>query len=193
MLRSWLKKRGKQHCIDFDDEELRQLRNYFNSLDDDGSGAIGVDELEDPLIALGLVENRQQVASIVAMVDEDGSQQIEFDEFLSIIKGGNTKSSGSQKEESVPSPTKKKQTEIVAATKETVSGSQAIFDFFKKLTSGELKVDSEDKIIPFSIFISTYRRKKILDAMMGKTPKEREEGTRILNNYKKQLAERMAR
>ena len=29
------------------------------SLDDDGSGAIGVDELEDPLIALGLVENRQ--------------------------------------------------------------------------------------------------------------------------------------
>jgi hypothetical protein len=193
MLRSWLKKRGKQHCIDFDDEELRQLRNYFNSLDDDGSGAIGVDELEDPLIALGLVENRQQVASIVAMVDEDGSQQIEFDEFLSIIKGGNTKTSGSQKEESVPSPTKKKQTEIVAAPKETVSGSQAIFDFFKKLTSGELKVDSEDKIIPFSIFISTYRRKKILDAMMGKTPKEREEGTRILNNYKKQLAERMAR
>jgi hypothetical protein len=58
MLRSWLKKRGKQHCIDFDDEELRQLRTYFNSLDDDGSGAIGVDELEDPLIALGLVENR---------------------------------------------------------------------------------------------------------------------------------------
>jgi Ca2+-binding EF-hand superfamily protein len=42
-------------------------------LDEDGSGAIGVDELEDPLIALGLVENRQQVAQIVAMVDEDGS------------------------------------------------------------------------------------------------------------------------
>jgi tryptophanase len=61
------------------------------------------------------------------------------------------------------------------------------------LTSGELKVDSEDKIIPFSIFISTYRRKKILAAMMGKTMKEKEEGTRILNNYKKQLAEKMAR
>jgi len=27
-------------------------------LDDDGSGSIGVDELEDPLIALGLVDNR---------------------------------------------------------------------------------------------------------------------------------------
>ena len=73
------------------------------------------------------------------------------------------------------------------------TGSGAIFEFFKKLTSGELKVNSEDKIIPFSIFISTYRRKKILAAMMGKTPKEKEEGTRILNNYKKQLAEKMVR
>jgi Ca2+-binding EF-hand superfamily protein len=54
-----LKKRGKTHCIDFDDEELKQLREYFNSLDEDGSESIGVDELEDPLIALGLVENRQ--------------------------------------------------------------------------------------------------------------------------------------
>ncbi len=78
------------HCIDFDDEELHQLRTYFNSLDDDGSGAIGVDELEDPLIALGLVENRAQVKQIVRMVDQDGSDQIEFNEFLSIIKGGNT-------------------------------------------------------------------------------------------------------
>jgi len=190
MLRSWLKKRGKQHCIDFDDEELRQLRTYFNSLDDDGSGAIGVDELEDPLIALGLVENRQQVASIVAMVDEDGSQQIEFDEFLSIIKGGNSKSSGAAPPKEELSPGKKKGPPAPA---KEASGSQAIFDFFKKLTSGELKVDSEDKIIPFSIFISTYRRKKILDAMMGKTTKEKEEGSRILNNYKKQLAERMAR
>jgi hypothetical protein len=60
-LRNWLKSRGKQHCIDFEDEELRQLRNYFGSLDDDGSGSIGVDELEDPLIALGLVDNRLQV------------------------------------------------------------------------------------------------------------------------------------
>lgn len=57
-LNKWLKSRGKQHCINFEDDELVQLRNYFNSLDDDGSGSIGVDELEDPLIALGLVDNR---------------------------------------------------------------------------------------------------------------------------------------
>ena len=50
------------------------LRNYFDSLDDDESGQIGVDELEDPLIALGLVDNRQQVQRIVSAVDDDGSE-----------------------------------------------------------------------------------------------------------------------
>jgi Ca2+-binding EF-hand superfamily protein len=57
-MRKWLLLHGKKHCIDFQDNELRKLRHYFNSLDDDNSGSIGVDELEDPLIALGLVENR---------------------------------------------------------------------------------------------------------------------------------------
>ena len=56
--RDWLLKHGKAHCIEFQQEELNKLRTYFNSLDDDGSGSIGVDELEDPLIALGLVDNR---------------------------------------------------------------------------------------------------------------------------------------
>lgn len=59
-----------------------KIRKYFFALDDDGGGSIGVDELEDPLIALGLCENRQQVQAIVDEVDEDQSNKIEFDEFL---------------------------------------------------------------------------------------------------------------
>ena len=48
--------------IDFSDEERKKLKQCFDSLvDDEGSESIGVDELEDPLIALGLVDNRQQV------------------------------------------------------------------------------------------------------------------------------------
>ncbi len=95
-MRGWLRKHGKDDYIVFKDEELKKLRDYFNSLDDDKSGSIGVDELEDPLIALGLVENRQQVQEIVQLVDEDGSEKIEFGEFLSIIKGG---SGGAQKKD----------------------------------------------------------------------------------------------
>ena len=57
-LRNWLKSRGKEHCIKFPEEKLRKLRICFGSLDEHGTGSIGVDTLEDPLIALGLVENR---------------------------------------------------------------------------------------------------------------------------------------
>ena len=56
--RKWLKQRGKDDCIDFQEDERRLLKEYFESLDEDGGGSIGVDELEDPLIALGLVDNR---------------------------------------------------------------------------------------------------------------------------------------
>lgn len=102
------------------------LHQYFNSLDDDGSGSIGVDELEDPLIALGLVENRQQVVKIVELVDEDGSAKIEFGEFISIIKGGS------------------------AAAKDTKvkdNGTGAIYNFFKQLTSQKFIKKNEN--MPF--------------------------------------------
>lgn len=56
------------------------LNDCFNDLDEDGSQAIGVDELEDPLIALGLVDTRQQVEEMVAAIDDD--MNIEFGEFL---------------------------------------------------------------------------------------------------------------
>ena len=54
--------------IDFEDDQLLKLRKCFDSLadvqsdkkevDPDAEKALGVDDLEDPLIALGLVENR---------------------------------------------------------------------------------------------------------------------------------------
>lgn len=37
---------------------MKILSECFNDLDEDGSAAIGIDELEDPLIALGLVDTR---------------------------------------------------------------------------------------------------------------------------------------
>ena len=60
--RKWLTSRGKSHLIDFKDDERKKLKKCFESLvAEEGSESIGVDELEDPLIALGLVDNRQQV------------------------------------------------------------------------------------------------------------------------------------
>ena len=115
--------------IDFTDNDLRKLRECFESLDADGSSSIGVEELEDPLIALGLVDNRQEVQQIVKLVDEDGSQQIEFEEFLKIIRGGDQVKSASQGTSKQSGAQK---------------GTDTIFSFFKKLTTGKLQNDPKE-------------------------------------------------
>ena len=66
--------------------ELKRLKECFDQLDDDGSGAIGCDELEAPLIGLGFADNIEEIEGLVNLVDADGSGQIEFDEFLQILK-----------------------------------------------------------------------------------------------------------
>ncbi|EER13481.1 centrin 3, putative [Perkinsus marinus ATCC 50983] len=107
--------------IDFDDQERKMLRTYFDALDDDGSGSIDVSELEEVMVALGLAEKPSDVEKMVANIDEDGSGEIEFHEFLSIV--------------------------------------------FKSLIRGDLG-DTEN--IGFKLLTSAYRRKRIMDAMMGK-------------------------
>ena len=50
--------KGKEYLLDFSDDELRKLKECFDSLDDDLSGTIGIVELENPLIGLGFADNR---------------------------------------------------------------------------------------------------------------------------------------
>lgn len=130
-----------------------------------------MEELEEPLIALGLVENRAQVLKIVEAVDEDGSGEIEFNEFLDIIKGGGKKSRSKKEDESEFSKPK------------DAAESGAIYGFFKSLTNGEL-MSGEKANMPFNLFISAHRRQMIIDSMM-KEGTQQKEGERIMTNYKK--------
>ena len=86
--RAWLRKHGKDRYIDFDDTIRNELRKYFLAMDTNGDGVIGLDELMEPLIALGLAENRQQVKAMFDIVDLDKSGKIEFNEFLAILRLG---------------------------------------------------------------------------------------------------------
>ena len=84
--RKWLCSRGKVRYLDFLDSEIQKLKECFGSLDENGGGSIGVEELENPLIGLGFAENKKEIQDMIDLVDKDKSGQIEFDEFLSIIK-----------------------------------------------------------------------------------------------------------
>lgn len=55
-------------------------------MDDDGSGEIDIQELENPLISLGIAESREDVIKIIESVTEEGEREINFTDFLSIIK-----------------------------------------------------------------------------------------------------------
>jgi hypothetical protein len=52
------------------------------------------------------------------------------------------------------------------------------------LTSGGFKLENNENA-PFQLFISGYRRRKILDSMMGTTDQKKKEGEKILENYKR--------
>jgi Ca2+-binding EF-hand superfamily protein len=77
-------KQGKLKALDFSDDEMKKLKECFMALDEDKGGSIGLEELEDPLIGLGLAETTEKVKEIILKVDDDG--EIEFPEFLKIIK-----------------------------------------------------------------------------------------------------------
>ena len=159
-----------------------KLWEYFKSLDNDGSESIGVEELEDPLIALGLVQDRQQVMEIIDKVDDDKTGEIEFQEFLKIISLGKRRSDTSQ--EYVSHTRKGKQ-------EEEDDRIGAIVDWFKDLTEGKYK--KNDLEIPFTLFISDFRRKQLLNAMMSKDKSERKKGEKIMNCFKNQLVQSKTR
>lgn len=83
--RSWLRKHGKDDFIDFNNQERKELRKVFRELDHDNVGALGANELFEPLLALGLVESKEQVMDMIRKVDFDSSGLIEFDEFLKVL------------------------------------------------------------------------------------------------------------
>merc|ERR1712100_36646 len=67
------------------DEQIDEFKQAFYSFDEDGEGTIGRSELGDLLEALGENLTANEVDEMMAEVDEDGSGQIDFDEFLGMM------------------------------------------------------------------------------------------------------------
>lgn len=68
------------------DEQIDEFKQAFYSFDEDGEGTIGRSELGDLLEALGENLTANEVDEMLAEVDEDGSGQVDFDEFLSMMQ-----------------------------------------------------------------------------------------------------------
>lgn len=66
-------------------ERTKMIRSWFALLDTDGSGTIGLDELQDPLLSTGVASSREEVLELVKRVDKDGSGEVSLDEFMLLL------------------------------------------------------------------------------------------------------------
>ena len=85
-LEKWLQGTGRFPKSRWHIKEKRSLKEWFDRLDQDGSGDIDVEELADPLLSSGITKSVAEVKSLVGSFDDDNSGGIGFQEFLSIMK-----------------------------------------------------------------------------------------------------------
>merc|ERR1712025_189265 len=67
------------------EDEVEEIKEAFDLFDNDGSGAISVNELTSAMQSLGLDVKHAVVYNMVADLDADGSGEIEFGEFLDVM------------------------------------------------------------------------------------------------------------
>merc|ERR1739838_1173407 len=66
-------------------DEVEEMKEAFDLFDNDGSGAISVNELTSAMKSLGFDIKHAVVYNMVADLDSDGSGEIEFGEFLEVM------------------------------------------------------------------------------------------------------------
>jgi len=67
------------------DNQLDEFRECFNAFDKDGGGSIDATELESLMKSLGQEPTGQELEKMVALADADGSGDIDFIEFATLI------------------------------------------------------------------------------------------------------------
>ncbi|NEO86513.1 MAG: EF-hand domain-containing protein [Spirulina sp. SIO3F2] len=65
---------------------IEDFRAVFASYDQDGNGAIDIDELRNVMADLGEHPTASELEAMMQAIDRNGNGQIEFDEFLSLMQ-----------------------------------------------------------------------------------------------------------
>eukprot|EP00003_Mantamonas_plastica_P016617 TRINITY_DN2772_c0_g2_i1.p2 TRINITY_DN2772_c0_g2~~TRINITY_DN2772_c0_g2_i1.p2 ORF type:complete len:638 (-),score=261.76 TRINITY_DN2772_c0_g2_i1:38-1951(-) len=71
---------------EFSHDEVQEFINQFKSFDSDGSGAINDRELGAIMVAIGEEVPKNKLKEFVKEVDTDGSGEVEFNEFMEIMR-----------------------------------------------------------------------------------------------------------
>jgi hypothetical protein len=85
--RKWMAKRKMVDAqVRFTDEQRKELRKWFESLDADGSGEISFVELAGPLLSTGIATTQREVQDIIDRHKSDVTGGIDFESFMALLK-----------------------------------------------------------------------------------------------------------
>ncbi|KAL4177372.1 hypothetical protein KRP22_002305 [Phytophthora ramorum] len=187
----WLDKHGRNSNLKSAREQLALMRRWFDSLDTDGSGEVGLDELEDPLVSVGLAENRDDVQHLIEEVDLNGTGSVTFDAFLNMLYPERVKRERMRRSPLPLHTPKHRPPERPAVSPgrrgvnpKAKRSSQAhgntsvnpVARLFADLQAGKLG----DMAIPFPVLITAYRRRMLLDAHMADSTTAKRVGSSVL-------------
>jgi Ca2+-binding EF-hand superfamily protein len=68
------------------EEEVKRCKQSFASFDRDQSGTIDIKELRNAMNNLGQTPSDEELFVMISQVDEDGSKEIDFSEFIMTIR-----------------------------------------------------------------------------------------------------------
>lgn len=71
---------------EFSEEEIVEFRDAFSMFDLDGGGTITFQELRHVLKELGDEPTDEEIQEMILLVDENGDNEIDFDEFLTLMR-----------------------------------------------------------------------------------------------------------
>ena len=81
----WLVNHGHKVRQQKKQAHLKRLRQWWDFLDADGGGTLSVDELEDPLVSVGLARGRADVEKLIEIHDTGGEGELTFENFMSML------------------------------------------------------------------------------------------------------------
>ncbi|CAI5729874.1 unnamed protein product [Peronospora destructor] len=75
----------KNKKVALTEEQKQEIREAFDLFDTTGSGTIDVKELKVAMRALGLEPEKEEITKLIAEIQRDGRNAIEFTEFVDLL------------------------------------------------------------------------------------------------------------
>jgi hypothetical protein len=114
-------------------------------------------------------------SSLHTVIDFDGSGELEYKEFIEVFRRVQSEARESKICQKIKSPLKTKKFEEFTSS-------------FPPMTETLLGMENKlESNISFRLGMSIYRRKNMINALISKDPKEKEEGKSILSNFEEQV------